>query len=650
MKKLILILSLVTFGNLNAQSTRTCLYEYFCGETCPPCASTAPGLYALLTSPTNTPKIISIEWETPIPSAPSNTWSLYQTNKIENDWRWKSIAGGGYGYYPPIASVPHGKIDGQSQTVFGAYSDHAANLTNSIIATAQSYTTPFSINMTRAWDSTASSVNLTVSINASANFMASGNLRFRLVMVEREIHFATQPGTNGQKDFENVAIKSFPTLQLGTYLSSTWIPGQFQTFTINCPLPTYVRNKSEVAFVGFIQDDGNQKVWQTALCDKVKLLDDAKIVSVQIPETTCGILSASLSIKNIGNNTVNTINIIPYIDGVAQAQQFYWTNLAPDATTPLTFQLPYLTQGKHTFSVSLAKVNGYNRFQPNPLNSFFTFINNFQYQNKPISEEFEGYFPPYKWYVLNVEKKTITWSKTASCGGFMFSTSSAELDLRYIFGQENDLLMPPIDLSGGSNSISFSFDYAYTKLNYYSQNYEDTLRVLFSQDCGQTWNLLYENSGSNLITYNANNSNNLPAYGSEWKNEWFYLNGLNSSNVLMKFVTISGGKGFLHIDNVNLKQSNQVGLSKTDLAPEKIVLFPNPSANYATLMIESERSATAHIRILNALNQLMLEETHFLNSGNNKIEFDLTKLQAGIYQVVIDNGIELACKKLNIIK
>ena len=650
MRKLLFFLGLVYFGNITAQSTRTCLYEYFCGENCPPCATTAPPLYALLSSPTNTPKIISIEWETPIPSAPSNTWSLYRTNNSECDWRYRSISGGGYGYNPPITYVPFGKIDGQAQTLFGASNDQAVNLNSQVIATAQSFTTPFSIGMTREWNSSQGAVNLTVSINASANFTTSGPLRFRLVMVEREIHFTTPPGTNGQKDFENVAVKSFPTLQQGTLLSSTWAPGQSQTFTINCPIPAYVRSKSEVAFVGFIQDDGTQKVWQTALCDKAKIIDDAKIVSVLIPETACGSLITRFGVKNTGSNLINSINITPYIDGIAQAQQFYATNLSPDSVAFFTYPIPALNAGKHSFSVSLTKVNGFNQFQQNVVNNSFTFMNILQYQNKVIMEGFEGNFPPNMWTILNIEKKQITWSKNASCGGFMYSHSCAELNLSNIQGQVDELLLPPLDLSGASNNISFSFDYAYAKVNINPQNYQDTLRVLFSQDCGQTWNLLYENSGDDLITYELSNASTHPVNGSEWKQVMFYLNANLSPKVLIKFVTVSAANGLLHIDNVNLTQSNQVGLTNRESTANNIQLFPNPGSNYIEVLMESKKQATVHLRLLNALNQTMFDESKVLDSGNNKMGVDVSTFPAGMYQVVIETEDKLVCKKLNIIK
>ncbi|MFZ9453867.1 MAG: hypothetical protein ACO27Q_01410, partial [Bacteroidia bacterium] len=119
----ILALSCTAF----AQTPRLCLYEEFTGENCPPCAATNPGLNTLLASATNSTKAVAIKWQVPIPSAPSATWSLYQTNKADINWRYSTY---GYG----INSAPSGRMDGRNVTVFGAASDHPANLNNNVIA------------------------------------------------------------------------------------------------------------------------------------------------------------------------------------------------------------------------------------------------------------------------------------------------------------------------------------------------------------------------------------------------------------------------------------------------------------------------------------------------------------------------------------
>ena len=146
MKRSLLVALLAAGVTAGAQTPRLSLYEEFTGETCPPCAAINPTLNAILASPTNTPKVVAIKWQVPIPSAPTNTWSLYRTNKADIDWRY-GASPTNYGYpaqYSPtntagngISSAPTGLFDGQHAWNFGAASDHPYYVGNAVISTAQ---------------------------------------------------------------------------------------------------------------------------------------------------------------------------------------------------------------------------------------------------------------------------------------------------------------------------------------------------------------------------------------------------------------------------------------------------------------------------------------------------------------------------------
>jgi hypothetical protein len=209
---------------------------------------------------------------------------LYQTNKTEINWRFGSSPNG-FGYqdkYTPtdpsgngISSAPEGRIDGKHLWEYGATSDHAGSLTSAVISSAQAQPSAFSVTMNRAWNSNCTAVNLTVTIQATSNFTATGSLKFRTVMVERVIHFSSPPGSNGETHFEDVAIKSFPTIQAGIPMAGTWQNGQTQTFTLSCEVPVYTRKKEEIAMVGFIQDDGNKRIEQAVRADKMPVPAEA---------------------------------------------------------------------------------------------------------------------------------------------------------------------------------------------------------------------------------------------------------------------------------------------------------------------------------------------------------------------------------------
>ena len=644
---ILLSLSFTAFS----QTPRMSLYEEFTGETCPPCASTNPGLNLLLASPTNTPKIVAIKWQVPIPSAPSNTWSLYQTNKVEIDWRWKSVAAGGYGYVPAINSAPSGKIDGEAPTVFGAASAHPANLNNNVISTAQSFTSAFSISVSRAWDASCSSINLTVSIAATANFTAVGALKFRTVMVENNIDFLTAPGSNGEKHFEDVAIKSFPTLQSGISMASNWIVGQTQTFTLNCPIPSYARKKEEIAFVGFIQDDGNQRVAQAVRVQKSVLSNDAIALTAKVAATCSSTISPIISVYNNGLNAITALTITPYIDG-AIAPTISWNgNIAPatSATISLNTISSPTNTGAHTFSYNISAMNGTDGNMTNN-STKVSYLVASDFQGSPVSEDFAlTNFPPVKWAAVNSNSGP-SWTRVTNAGGYNLSTQSTRYDFfnNKVIGDIDELFITPMNLSGTAAPV-LSFDYAYAQRD---ANSNDKLEVMVSNNCGSSWTNVYSSSGYTLATALPMPMAYLPDVNdiSQWQTVTINLNGYNSASVLVKFVVTNDNGNNLYIDNVNLNQTQPVGLIKETKLSNQVSIFPNPTSGNATLKVFSLTSGKSKLILINTMGQIVSSKTIDLFSGNNNILIDTKEFSNGIYSVVLETATETVVKKISISK
>ena len=652
MKKKILSICIVLIGlNSFSQTPRLSLYEEFTGETCPPCASANPPLNLLLASPTNTPKIVAIKWQVPIPSAPSNTWSLYQTNKVEIDWRWKSVANGGYGYIPAINSAPSGKIDGEAPTVFGAASAHPANLNNNVISTAQSFTSAFSISVSRAWDASCSSINLTVSIAATANFNAVGALKFRTVMVENIIDFPTAPGSNGEKHFEDVAIKSFPTLQSGISMASSWTLGQTQTFTLNCPIPSYTRKKEEIAFVGFIQDDGNQRVAQAVRVQKSVLSNDAIALSAKVAATCSSTISPIISVYNNGLNAITALTITPYIDG-SIAPTISWNGNIASATSATislnTISSPTNT-GAHTFSYNISAMNGTDGNMTNN-STKVSYLVASDFQGSPVSEDFAlPNFPPVKWAAVNSNSGP-SWTRVTNAGGYNLSTQSTRYDFfnNKVIGDMDELFITPMNLSGTAAPV-LSFDYAYAQRD---ANSNDKLEVMVSNNCGSSWTNVYSSSGYTLATALPMPMAYLPDVNdiSQWQTVTINLTGYNSASVLVKFVVTNDNGNNLYIDNVNLNQTQPVGLIKETKLSNQVSIFPNPTSGNATLKVFSLSSGKSKLILINTMGQIVSSKTIDLFSGNNNLLIDTKEFSNGIYSVVLETATETVVKKISISK
>lgn len=647
MKKNLLSLSLAVLGlSLGAQTPRLSLYEEFTGETCPPCASTNPGLNIKLAA--NYAKIAAIKWQVPIPSAPTATWSLYKTNKAEIDWRFKSAAAGGYGYTPGISSAPSSKIDGQEATVFGATSGHPLYLNNTVINTAQSYTSAFSITMNRDWDATGSSINLTVTIQATAPFTAVGPLVFRTVMVERLIQFSVQPGSNGEKDFEDVAIKSFPTLQNGVAMASSWTLGQTQTFTLNCPIPTYTRKKEEVAFVGFIQDDGNQKVAQAVRAAKAPLTNDAVAIGAKVPVTCSNMIAPEITVKNNGTSTITNLTITPYTDGVAGAVTMWSGSLSSGSSTSILLNAVSTStvSGAHTFSYNISAMNGAD-FNLNNNTAKVTYLVAGDYQGAPVAEGFVlGAYPPVGWTVVNPNNGP-GWSRNPTYGAYALSNESTKYDFfsNTVIGDQDELYLPPIDLSG-ENTPQLSFDVAYAQRTFSSN---DMIDIYASDDCGTTWTNVYNSAGTALTSTQPTGVSYIPT-PNEWKTETVDLTGFNKANVIVKFVTTNDNGNNMYLDNINLSQSNPTGINKVNAAQMNVSLYPNPTNGITNLSINAGKANDVKITIVNTLGQVVLNKQSSLNEGANIIQIDTRDLASGVYNVTVDAKAGSIVKKLNVTK
>ncbi len=648
MKKQLLIPVFLTLViGLNAQTPRMSLYEEFTGETCPPCAATNPKLNDTLALPGNVAKMIAIKWQVPIPSAPTKTWSLYQTDKAEIDWRWKAT---GYGYNPPINSAPSSKIDGQEATVFGAASSHPANLNSAVISAAQSHTSAFSVTMSRAWNKTCTAVNLTVTIQATAPFTSVGPLIFRTVMVERLIQFSVQPGTNGETKFEDAVIKSFPTIQGGVAMAGTWTIGQTQTFTLSCTLPSYTRKKDEVAMVGFIQDDGNRKVQQAVRADKQSIPQNALSgISAEVDLTCTGMITPTVVVKNEGSvNAITALTLTPYIDAVAGAP-FPWTgNILPGASAVITLN-----------SLSASAVSGGHSFfcdidMPSPVYNLIknetglNYMVSTTYQGSPVAEGFVStLYPPAGFGIIN-NNGGPSWTRNGLTGGYNLSTESSKYDFysNTVIGDQDEMYLPPMNLSNVSNP-ELTFDLAYAQRN---TNSDDALEVFISDDCGLSWTNVYYQHGPTLATTPPTTSPYFPdpSDPSHWRTDFIDLSAYKKPNLLFKFVTTSNNGNNLYLDNINLAFGTGINTKSNGLF--NVSLYPNPTSGTTQLKLNGMKAGLASISIINTLGQVVYSTQTSLNEGANTVQFSTQEFTTGIYSVKIEANNSFIVKKLSVSK
>ena len=668
MKKNLFTLFFVGAGLFATSQTRMSLYEEFTGENCNPCAATNPGLNALLSQPANASKCIAIKWQVPIPSAPSATWSLYQTDITEIDARWKSTAAGGYGYLcatcsPTAAYInyaPQGRMDGQELNAFGitgpaGSQNHPGYLTSAAIASAQAQSTPFSINISPVYNANLTNAVVSVTVTSSAAFTTTAALVYRLVLVERTINFATASGSNGEKDFYDPVRKSYPNIQSGTALPATWTVGQTQTFTVNCPIPTYINDLSQMAFVGFIQDEGSHVIWQAARSAQATAPNDAKAVSANVNAIVCSTtVTPTATIKNVGSNAITAFTVSPTLDATTGANVVWTGNLAVGASTTIPLNMVTLTAGSHTYSYNVTSVSG-GEINPNNNKSFSSsFICSPTYYAGPVTEPFvNASFPPTNWNLVNTDNGTYTWSRNASVNAYGAATNlgAAKYDFfnNGATGDADELYLPPTDLTAISNP-SLTFDVAYTYYTASPNNENDQLEVKISTNCGNTWSTIFSQAGTVLATAPNVTSAFVPS-ATQWKTVNIPLASYaNNPTVLVKFVATTDYGNNMYVDNINLSQTIATGIKTNVDNSVSFDIYPNPTKGETNLKVSAVVAGKANVTVINTLGQVVYNKQVDLNVGVNDFQIDAKDLASGLYNVMVESQNGSMVKKLTVTK
>jgi hypothetical protein len=641
MKKQLLILGFAAVTALGtAQTARISLLEHFTGENCSACASSNPEIQTTLDL--NTTKMVAIKWQGNIPSAPTATWSQYQTNKTENDWRYRSTASGGYGY--AISSSPQGRVDGQGLTVFGAPNNNTGYLSSTLINAAQSVTSPFILTMQRSWDPGMTVFTVTVSITAAQTFTCAGPLIFRLVMVEKKITYATSPGSNGETVFYHTARRSFPTLQNGTSLPTSWTLGQNQTFTIACTAPSNIVSKPEVECIGFIQDDATKRVQQAGI---TRAPNDAQAMGMASNYMNCGTTyTPAVKVYNAGFNTISTMTILPIVDGVP-GTPFAWSgSLASNSTATITMPSISPTTGAHTYSMNITAVNGTTDDYPSNNTKLGTFALTNTVIAAPIIQTFSlSTFPPTNWYRNNQDNGTFQFSRIPNVGAYAISPLGA---VKYNswdnpnVGDRDELYLPDASLTGLSN-MKLTFDVAHSPVTGKTEG----LDVLVSTNCGASWTNVYSKYGTILATAPASTVQFTPL-GTQWRSEVVNLSAYdNMPNVMVKFMPYNAYGNNIWLDNINLVSTTDLKSTVSEFSA--IEVYPNPAQNEATLRITTLNGGENTITMINTLGQVLIQKTISVDAGSTAISLDTKDLSSGIYHVVVSDKSGYAVTKKLII-
>lgn len=368
---------------------------------------------------------------------------------------------------------------------------------------------------------------------------------------------------------------------------------------------------------------------------------DLQLLSVNRPApnaiTCTNTVTPNVTVRNNGTEVITGYRVGYTIDGgAAITQTVTGVSIPRDGTA--TINLPVsgnFTPGVHTirvFSFDPVTVSGTgDQFTGNDtLTSQFTYLITV---SAPLNETFVNTtFPPANWAVRNPDGG-ITWSRSPAGNG---NPGSAFVNtFNYTAnGQQDDLVTPFVSYSN-ADTVNLSFDVAAVTYSYPGSTAIpiDTLEVLLSADCGNTYTSVYKKWGIDLQTIGAPNDPNTgeftPNAPNQWRRESLNLAGFTGNgNLSVMFRVSNNFENNVFVDNVNLTARTLPSLLKQ----QGFLILPTVFNSSFTVWQYAQASRLQYINVVNSAGQRVWTK-QFNGTANTQEQVNLSNMPAGVYFV-----------------
>jgi len=657
MKKLVtlsfaFIITILTFGQ---GVQRVVLFEEFTGENCPPCASVNPYVDALAATRPN--EVVLIHYLAPVPTPGILSAQV------------SALVNGRMNYYG-VNSTPWGQEDGfmWDSTLLSNWGNSpitwaADTLTGAVntyyLDKEYAQPAPFTISITDTLTAATDSFYATVTVTAAESITLPGVLKLQMAMVEN-LQFATAPGNNGETAWSNAVRAMYPTYS-GTTIPSTWVNGHVQSYFFKGKLPSFIRDKTQVRFVAFIQDATSKLVQQTAISNYYNFDLNISTTGIQGGFGTCNSSQYTpvINLTNTGNQTITSCYISEYLDNVF-IDSLPWTGSLASAAS-VNYSLPALnvTQGIHKLTLKITSPN--NTITPNPASDSASINLNIPGTEvtTPLIEGFENGDPTITagWAIENPDHDS-TWRLVNVGDG-----SSHSFMVRYFYsnfyndfvGPQNNLYAPPINLTYAAHA-TVKFSYANQWINFGNGYGLDSVYVDVSSDCGNTWTTVLAEGGATAPaqTYGNNMTEFSPSSTAQWKNDTADISVVaNHDEVLLRFRTTSIDGNDLYLDNINIYKYDSVPYYAAGIQAisniQSVSVYPNPANAQLNVSVQLQNNNTVSYMLTDLIGNVVANRSAETgNAGENTFSINTSNLADGTYFVTVSAGNDKVSKLVTI--
>jgi PKD repeat protein len=330
-----------------------------------------------------------------------------------------------------------------------------------------------------------------------------------------------------------------------------------------------------------------------------------------------------------------------YLNNGGQATGWSWQfpGGTPATSTDSFPVIQYNTPG--TYSVSLTETNSSGSTSATRNSYVIVSSTTTEYTGTSYSEGFENASTfNSDWILLSPQGNPWALNNSAHTSGL---TSLKLNNLTNTLGQKESAVSPSIDLTK-IPSATLTFELAFAQQ---ATTNTDYLRIYFSNDCGKTWLLRYNKSGSSLATTAAVTSSFVPT-STQWRTETVGISPYQLwSDMRFKIEMTNGGGNNIYIDDINI-WSSYTGILEQTAGVNNLLLFPNPSEESTTLAFGLETPQHVVIGIYDVVGRHVMNVCdENLNAGDHSFHINTSgNLQPGIYFTTILVNNQLISRKL----
>lgn len=362
----------------------------------------------------------------------------------------------------------------------------------------------------------------------------------------------------------------------------------------------------------------------------------AEVVEAMTDPYTCqSPVSPVVLVRNTAATPITSLNFQYKINSTTSTHQ--WTGtLAPYQHAIVTLPGIAPNTGSNTMEAAITFVNGVSNPIANakPANDF---VKHTTGAMLPITEGFEGTFPPAGWSLkpsgdiisawVDDEETQKTGKKSLNAFNTIILFDNATM--------KEEIYSPMLDLSSIPDPL-ISFDLAFNYHKYtkpvwgIDSTFADTLEVLISTDCGDHYTSLYKKGGADLATFPTpiTDPTSIPASytvpkDENWRGERISLSSYaQSKNAIVMFRYISALGGCINIDNISFTNK---ALKVDNVIIDKPRLYPNPATSIVNVSAGSSITSVVVTDITGK--KVMVAE----GNNSNELSVNTSSLNDGLY-------------------